>query len=219
MVVAANDVSDLHERIVHDNGIVIRRPAIGAQENWIADNLASKIHFTVNDVVKSDRTLSHLQSNNSGLLFREPSLYGFRRQRSAGARIFPGLASGPGRLRLLLQFIFGTKTPIRASLCQQLARALSINRVAFRLAVGSAFTANIRTFIPVQAQPAKILINAFFIPPLRTFLIGVFNSHDERTARLTCKQPRKESRARISDVKQTGGTGSKSCSNHIRGLL
>ncbi len=80
MVIASNHVSNLHQRVIHHNGIVICRPSVGSKEYGIADDLAFKLHSAVHDVVKMNRALTHSKSNDGRLLFREAALddFGFQ---------------------------------------------------------------------------------------------------------------------------------------------
>ena len=68
MIVSANDMRDLHQRIVDHNRIVIGGPAIGPKKYRIADDVARKLHCAVNDVVEPNRSFTHFETHNRRLL-------------------------------------------------------------------------------------------------------------------------------------------------------
>ncbi len=76
-------------------------------------------------------------------------------------------------------------------------------------------TSDIRPFIPVQSQPAKIFVDQVFVFSLRSFLVSVFDANDVGPASLARKQPCKETGADVTHVQQAGGTRGKSCSDHM----
>ena len=53
MVVAANDVRDLHQPVVDHHGAVVGGDAVGAQQDGIADHIRGKLHRATNQVLET----------------------------------------------------------------------------------------------------------------------------------------------------------------------
>ncbi|MDF9880075.1 hypothetical protein OKW12_001243 [Pseudomonas silensiensis] len=69
----------------------------------------------------------------------------------------------------------------------QLLAVLLIDVAAFALTIRTVRAANVRTFAPVDAQPAQGVENLLFGLPGRAQLVGVFDPQDELTAMLLGK--------------------------------
>ncbi len=74
MIVAANDVSDLHQRVIHDHHVVVNRNAAGPQNDGIADRFVGEFHHAAHDVVKADGVLGNCQSDGRSFAARTPTL-------------------------------------------------------------------------------------------------------------------------------------------------
>ena len=57
VVVAADDVGDLHVGVVTDNGEVIGGGAVGANQDHIVHDVGGKAHVAVHRVVEFDRAV------------------------------------------------------------------------------------------------------------------------------------------------------------------
>ena len=55
MIVAARDVRDGHVDVVDDDGEVIRRIAVGAEQNEVVDQIALELHVAADEIMKLDR--------------------------------------------------------------------------------------------------------------------------------------------------------------------
>src|SRR5512132_1386008 len=105
-------MSNLHQSIVNDNGVVVGWESVGANENRIADHITRELHLSVYDVLKADRTLADVQANHGrstiarrvgNLLLSKPK---------ASSRILPCDTLQLGLLSLSRQFLFGTEAVI-----------------------------------------------------------------------------------------------------------
>src|SRR5947207_7163855 len=103
MVVSANDVGYLHQRIVNDDGIVIRWPSIRSQKDGIADTVTVEFDGSVHNVVEANRTSANTQPDDSGFLRLKSSIDFIRWQRSARAGVLS--------IGLRFQLFFGTEAP------------------------------------------------------------------------------------------------------------
>ena len=63
MIVAANDVRDLHQRVVDHHHVVVNRNAAGAQDDGIADHFVGELDHAAHDVVKANGVLGNAQAN------------------------------------------------------------------------------------------------------------------------------------------------------------
>ena len=64
MVVAARDVRDGHVDVVDDDGEVIGRIAVGAEQDEVVDQLALELHVAADEVVKLDRARRHREADD-----------------------------------------------------------------------------------------------------------------------------------------------------------
>ena len=61
MILAADDVRDLHRRVVDDAGEVVGRQTVRAQQHEIADDLGIELHVAAHPVVEAHRGGGHLK--------------------------------------------------------------------------------------------------------------------------------------------------------------
>ncbi len=62
MIVSANHVSNLHQRVVNHHHVVVDGHAVGTQNDGIADDFVGKLNVSVNDVVKANGMLGNPQA-------------------------------------------------------------------------------------------------------------------------------------------------------------
>src|ERR1700733_2856819 len=67
VVVTANDVGDLHERIVDGNHVVVDRDAGRTNQNKVTHGLACKLDVTAHDVVEAQGRVGHRQTHSEAL--------------------------------------------------------------------------------------------------------------------------------------------------------
>ena len=68
MILAPDHVRDLHQGIVDDDGEVVSRPAVGAQNDGVADGVGMKPHGPSNHVLEGDRAILWNAETNRGPL-------------------------------------------------------------------------------------------------------------------------------------------------------
>src|SRR6185503_20892457 len=86
-----------------------------------------------------------------------------------------------------------------------------------RLTVGAMHAADIRSLVPVKAQPAQVLENADFGFLRRSLDIGIFDAEDERPVLAVRQEPVEQCRTHIAYVKVAGRTWSES-NSHLQVL-
>ena len=110
MVIAADDVRNLHQRVVNDDYVVVHRHSVGAQDDWIADNFAGKLDISMNDVMEPNRAFGNLQSNRARLAAIASAFGFFRINGPAFPRIGWLAVFGLGFLAFILKIGFRAKT-------------------------------------------------------------------------------------------------------------
>src|SRR5262249_21747802 len=75
-------------------------------------------------------------------------------------------------------------------------------------AIRTVLAADVRPFVPVEAQPAQVLEHAGFGFPGRSLLIGVLDAENERAALAAREQPVEERGAGVANVQVAGWTWS-----------
>src|SRR5688572_11848110 len=79
-------------------------------------------------------------------------------------------------------------------------------------------TADLWTFIPVEAEPAQIFENRRVGVGCGALNVGVFDTQDERAVLPAREQPVEQRRADIADVQMAGGARSETNSHVTLGL-
>ena len=74
MIVAADHVRDLHQRVVNHDHVVVDRHPVRTQNDGIADDFVRELDVAVNDVVKADGMLGNPQPDGAGLAGRAARL-------------------------------------------------------------------------------------------------------------------------------------------------
>src|SRR5207247_10203684 len=100
--------------------------AVRAHEDGVADDLARKNHFAVDQVVPAEFARLDLQPHRRGLAAIYPSRRFFRCETSAAAAVFRLPARLQGFFALSFQLFRGTKAEIRAGAAYELFRKLRV---------------------------------------------------------------------------------------------
>src|SRR5207248_5288206 len=123
---------------------------------------------------------------------------------------------------LRLQPLLAAKASIRNSGGEELLRGGAVNIDALRLPIRLVRPAVVRTFIPIESEPAQIVEHHRFRLARRSRLVGVFDANDERATVPLREKPVEDCRARAADVEIAGRRWSKTNANgvaHRRGSL
>src|SRR5439155_24809960 len=114
------------------------------------------------------------------------------RQTSTRSRIFPIQICSPGLFSLALQLRFGTKAPERVTGIDQTQSVLLVYGKALRLPVWTSGTADVRPFVPIDAQPSQVAKDLFFVLGPGALLIRVFNPQNVGPLFLPGEKPGKQ---------------------------
>ena len=213
VVLTADDVADLHGRVVDDDGEVVQRRAVRPDDDEIAAEVGHvDLDPSAHDVVEGDDALTDAEAQD-----RAPAL---------------GLALGPfvgrqvraatdvagrqlGRLERLAiggELLGRAVAGIRLVPLEEPRGGRRVAGQALHLAVGRVRTArflagHLGTLVPAQAQPVQAVEDVLLIGDRATDLVGVLEAQDERAADVPGMEEVEERRARRPDVERPGGAG------------
>jgi len=125
--------------------------------------------------------------NYMGLASVQATLYFFFGQQQCTTVVTRGFALGHLFGAHLIQLFSGAETRERMTQRYQLLGVRLINVTALALPIWAVWASNVRTFAPLNTQPAQRIENLLFRLTSRTQLIGVFDAQDELTAMLLGK--------------------------------
>ena len=199
MVVAADHVGDVHQRIVDGDHVVVDGDTFdvaifvtggGTDNDRIANRLGGEFHLTPDQVVKPERVIFDFQADSKGLVRGKLLIDLFRGEGAALSRVDLRAVFGGGLAALLFQLFRSAEARIGFAFAQQLLGVLGVDIQPLRLAVGTVAAGfrggpvgiGKRSFIPVEAEPAQVLNELFLVAGFGALHVGVFNAEDEIAA-------------------------------------
>ena len=205
MIVAADDVRNLHLGVVDHHHVVVNRHAAGAQDDGVADHLIGKLDRAAHHVVKAYGALGNVQADGAGLSrLLSPQRFG-RIELAAGSRIDRRTMFFHRLLALLVQFLRRAEAVISLALGDQTFGVLKINGELVTLAIRRERTAEVGSLVPVEPQPFQIVQQLPLVAALAALDVGVFYAQDHGAALLPGKEPVEERGAGIADMHLPGG--------------
>ena len=203
VVVAADDMGDLHHGVVDDGREVVRGRAIGAEDDKVVELLGVEGHLAVNGVVDDDvaAVLGHLDAQDVGLagLNATAGLLGIKVAATALIALKGVLALLRG-LAIGVELLLGAEAGIGLALVPKLLGGLLVQVQALGLGVGAKIAAHLGTLVPVQAQPTHGAQDNLRVLVGRAGGVGVVDAQDERAAVCTGESPVIDSGAGAADV-------------------
>ena len=113
MIVAADDMRDLHQRVINHNYVVVHGHPIRAQDDRITHNFVGEFHVPMHEVVKTDGMLRNPQPDGARFTCY-PALLRLRRINGAAFAGIDRLAMlGLCPFTLFLQVWLGAETQVR----------------------------------------------------------------------------------------------------------
>ena len=208
VIVAAHHVRDLHLHIVRDDGELVRRMTVGADDDEVFDVGAVEFDRTVDEIVEARRARRHLEADRarlSGALARGDVVRGACETRAV---VRPAARGGFAGGAFRGQFFSGAVAVVRASLRDEGVRHRAMPIAPLRLKVRPVRPADLRPFVPVQTKPAQPVEDAVHHFVRRALGVGVFDAQHEDAAEAPREQPVEQRRARAADVQVARGRGS-----------
>ena len=154
MFFSTDNMSNVHQRLINNNGIVISRNSVGFNDNEITDIIG----------IKNDIAAYHIAYQNL-LISRHTETYGrftafcfissnlLWSQITAFAHIARHFAFFNQCLTFFFQFFVSAVAIISFAFCKQFFSILFVDIQSFSLTIRTIFAAYINTFIPVHTQP------------------------------------------------------------------
>jgi hypothetical protein len=215
VVISTNHLGNTHEMVINHTGKVVRSHSVGADDDEIANSLGIEVHFSVDEIFKSDRPPFHSKAKDRTVSFRfHPGDLVFG-QGTASAVIAGHLSFGKLILPDNLQSFRGAEAFVDFSFLKKLIRVVTVERKTLRLAVGAIGTFPVRTFVPLDSQPMKIFNDAIEGGLRRSLQIRILDPEDEGALMFSGKEVIVQSCSGISDVEKPGGSRSKT-NSYIR---
>ena len=203
MVVAADDVGNLHQRIVDDDYVVVNRNPGRAQDDGIAHHLIREFDLAVHDVVKTNGSLRNAQADGARFAGLAASQRLFGIEAATGSWINRLAMLGVGQFALLLKFRVRAKAQIRLALGQQPLGVLAIDGDAVGLAIRRIRPSKIGALIPIEAKPLQVGDELILKARLAALEVGVFDAQNHGAAGFAGVEPVDERRAGVADVQLT----------------
>ena len=208
MVVATDDVGDLHHGVVDNGRKVVRGRAIGAEDDKVVELLGIEGHLAVDGVVDDDvaAVLGHLDAQDVGLagLDAATGLIGIKIAAATLIALEGVLALLRG-LTVGVELLLGAEAGIGLALVPKLLGSLLVQVQALGLGVGAIVAAHLRTLIPVQAKPTHGAQNDLRVLVGGTGGVGVVDAQDERAAVCAGESPVIDSGAGAANVQLARG--------------
>ena len=204
MVVAANNVGDLHRDVVDDHAKIVGRRAVRAGDDQVVELAVIKNDVALNQILDHGGALAR-RAEAHGIRFvlrqRDDDAFG----RTAGA-VIGGLA-----FFFLRQLSFGVELRRRAdarvgvAAREQFPHFVLVERKTLGLIK--------RTFVVAELEPLHRVKNGLNRFRRGALAVGVFDAKNKFAAVMTGKQKIEQRRARAADMQITGGAGSEAGSD------
>ena len=210
VLVGPHDVGDLHGGVVDDAGEVVKRRAIGTDDDEIADLVGRKLDVALDQVVEDER--SARGDLEAQVRTGRPSASNWAA--SCGGELFAAKSIGAfvalGRVLLGGALAVGAVVAIDVARSEQLVGCPPIAIGPLRLVIRSERPADFRPLVPVDPDPAKTVEDALDGIIDVAFLIGIVDPQDELAAMMPRQQPVEQSCPNPADVQEAGRTGGES---------
>ena len=203
VVVAADDVGDLHHGVVDDGREVVRGRAVRAEDDKVVELLGVEGHLAVNGVVDDDvaAVLGHLDAQDVGLagLDATAGLLGIKVAATALIALEGVLALLSG-LTVGVELLLGAEAGIGLALIPELLGGLLVQVQTLGLGIGAKVAAYLWALVPVQTQPTHGAQDDLRVLVGGTGGVGVVDAQDERAAVCAGESPVIDSGTGAADV-------------------
>ena len=181
-------MGDAHQVIVDHVGKEVGRQAVGLHQHLHVHAIPWDLDVATEHVRHhADAFRRHLHADHVGLASGQAGGDFFFGEQQRTAVVAWGFSAGHLLGAHLVQFVAGAEAREGMAQVDQLLAVLLVDITALALAIRAVRAADIRTFAPVDAQPAQGIEDLLFGLSGRTQLIGVLDPQDELTAMLLGK--------------------------------
>ena len=194
MLLCTHYMGHAHQMVVNNNSKIVGRNAIALHNYEIIILIHVEGYIAMNQVMNYYTSFSrNFQTYRIGRTGVNASLNLLGSQIAAGTCIAEGLFSLTLLFTLSLQLFRSAEAVICFALINELLAVFSINIKTLRLVVGTIITANLRTFIPVNAKPFQAGKDLAYRILLQTSNISIFDTENQLTTHFAGKKPVKQS--------------------------
>ena len=211
VVVATDNVRDVHECIVADHGEVIGGRAIGAHQDHVVHHVCREAHVAIDRIIEFDRTMTerYFQAPNMGLSCIDARLCLFGREAAAGAVVARIAAFGRfGGSTFLVELLLCAEARVDHATFFQALERICVGVETLGLKVRAMVAAYFGAFVPVEAEPAHRAQDDLLVLFGGALGVGVLDAQDEIAIVSTCECPVINGCARAADVELSGRRGS-----------
>ena len=206
VVVAADDVADLHVPVVHHHAEVVGGRAVAARDDEVVELGIGKLDDALDQVLPRHRAVGRIPEAHhrlhAGRRHRQ-RLAGFGAPAAVVARLFAACAL---RLAHRVEFLGAAVAVIGLAAGQHLLEHFLVAIQALGLVE--------RAFVVIQIQPGHAVEDRLHRLGGRARDVGVFDAQDELAAVMTRERPREQRGARAADMQITGGGGGEAGADH-----
>ncbi len=204
-VLAAQDVGDLHQRVVDRVDQRVERGAVGTDDAVVRDVLRGEGQLAADQVREGDRLVGHPEADDRlpalGLVLLDPGVA----QLAAVAVVAGGLAGGAGGLAAGVELVLGAVAAVGVAGVEQLLRDVLVQVHALRLTVRRVRAADLGALVPVEAQPAH-RVEQLGVRLLGVAgRVGVLDAEDQSALVVLGERPVEQGGAHQAHVRVTGG--------------
>ncbi len=179
-------MSDAHQVVIDHVGEEVGRQAIGLHQYLHVHAIPADLDGAAQHVVDLTHAFArHLHPNYMGFTSSDATLSFGRIEVHAMAVITRRFLVRHLLGTHLIQALAAAEARERMALADQLVRVLLVDLAALALPVRAMRTANVRTLVPFDAQPAQRIVDLLLGFTGRAHLIGILDAQDELAAVLS----------------------------------
>ena len=219
MVVAADNVADLHVCVVAHYCEVVGGCAIGANQDHVVHDVGRERHMAVYGIVEFDGAvvLGNLEAPYVGFACIDATLCFFGVNTATGAVVAGVAAFGLfGFGAFCGDFFLGAEAGIYGALFLQFFKSSLVGVETLGLQVGAELAANFGAFVPIQAEPLHRTQDNLLVFLGGALRVGVFDAKNEGAAHGAGERPVIDSGTCSADVQLAGGRGGETDTNRLR---
>lgn len=213
MAIPADDMRDLHQKIVYHTAEVVGRAAVATQKDGIADLDCVDLDSAEHKIGESDGSGTDSQPEGGRSAFFPVVLNFPCGQMPAFSRVSGSLVARQLLLTDLLELLFGAEAAESLVFVQKPLRKLPVSIIPVALPIRAAFPAAVNPFIPFESQPEQIILELLFIFRFAALGVRIFDPEYECPAVVPCQKPVEQSSANVADMQKAGGAWSESNSD------
>ncbi|MNO91922.1 hypothetical protein D3C76_834820 [compost metagenome] len=181
-------MGDAHQVVVDDVGQEVGRQAVGLHQYLHVHAVPRDLDIATEHVRHhADAFARHLHADHMRLASGQAALHFFGRQQQGATVVARGFATGHLLGTHLVQLFGGAEAREGVAHVDQLLGVLLVDVAALALPVRAMRAADVRTFAPLDTEPAQGVEDLLFGLAGRTQLVGIFDTQDELAAVLLGK--------------------------------